>query len=212
MCWSETLLQWAACYFPNSHFQATCRTLSPLGCNNDWFSPAPKSLLRFRCVCKAWRALISDPYFIRQHLSRANNSYYCSVLVKEISTFCSVLGSFVNGALHWVQEEPWEAEVDSYKLVSFDLTEEIFHEIPSPYYPNNPIDRCNHLVASAGKFRNSLALYSRGPGSEYMVWVMKEAGVEKSWNEVIKIPNEVLQSSKSQMRFCMYLEIIIDII
>ncbi|KAL6204269.1 hypothetical protein ACLB2K_021537 [Fragaria x ananassa] len=202
----------------------------------------PKSLLRFRCVCKAWRTLISDPYFIKEHLSRVNNSCSYSVFVKDVSTFRSIdsealfrdddgpvpsrelyfpvinvktgswrklqyhglallgYGCLVNGALHWVQEEPWEAEVDSYKLVSFDLTEEKFHEIPSPYYPNNPIDRRNHLVASAGKFRNSLALYSRGPGSEYMMWVMKEAGVEKSWNEVIKIPKEVLHVSGDHHR------------
>ncbi|KAL6200494.1 hypothetical protein ACLB2K_030275 [Fragaria x ananassa] len=253
----------------------------------------PKSLLRFRCVCKAWRTLISDPYFIKEHLSRVNNSCSYSVFVKDVSTFRSIdspkhysgmmmvlfpaessifreskvlpklhtkdlfpsspdyygfgydsatddykvivgdfrylasykncilvytvktgswrklqyhglallgYGCLVNGALHWVQEEPWEAEVDSYKLVSFDLTEEKFHEIPSPYHPNNPIDRRNHLVASAGKFRKSLALYSRGPGSEYMMWVMKEAGVEKSWNEVIKIPKEVLHVSGDHHR------------
>ncbi|KAL6123503.1 hypothetical protein ACLB2K_076025 [Fragaria x ananassa] len=28
-----------------------------------------KSLLRFRCVCKSWRALISDPSFARMHMS-----------------------------------------------------------------------------------------------------------------------------------------------
>ncbi|XP_010248476.1 PREDICTED: F-box protein At3g07870-like [Nelumbo nucifera] len=29
-----------------------------------------KSLLRFKCVCKSWLALISDPLFIKQHLNR----------------------------------------------------------------------------------------------------------------------------------------------
>ena len=27
-----------------------------------------KSLIRFRCVCKAWRTLISHPHFVRSHL------------------------------------------------------------------------------------------------------------------------------------------------
>ncbi|PIA63638.1 hypothetical protein AQUCO_00201170v1 [Aquilegia coerulea] len=30
-----------------------------------------KSLLRFKCVCKAWRSLVSDSKFIQMHLSRA---------------------------------------------------------------------------------------------------------------------------------------------
>lgn len=30
-----------------------------------------KSLLRFRCVCKSWRALISNFYFVNKHLSHA---------------------------------------------------------------------------------------------------------------------------------------------
>ncbi|PRQ52364.1 putative F-box domain-containing protein [Rosa chinensis] len=46
-----------------------------------------RSLLRFRCVCKAWRALISDPYFIRKHLSRINtkiSTSYCLLLKEKI--------------------------------------------------------------------------------------------------------------------------------
>ncbi|XP_062015337.1 putative F-box protein At3g51171 [Rosa rugosa] len=28
-----------------------------------------KSLMRFRCVCKSWRALISESYFVKKHLN-----------------------------------------------------------------------------------------------------------------------------------------------
>ncbi|KAK9285485.1 hypothetical protein L1049_024679 [Liquidambar formosana] len=42
-----------------------------------------KSLMRFRCVCKSWHALISDPNFINTHLNqtRVNNKGY--VLIKH---------------------------------------------------------------------------------------------------------------------------------
>ncbi|KAL6137094.1 hypothetical protein ACLB2K_062389 [Fragaria x ananassa] len=291
----------------------------------DFLSWLPaKSLLRFRCICKTWQAMISEPYFIRQHLSRidtkSNSSY--SLLVKEISIcrsigcgeifkcstpsteldfplldplyefyFIDIIGScnglvcllldfitttimlwnpctreskvlpqppienlpkffgfgydsttddykvivgsfpptsgyeyvvaaftlksdswrklqslnqnvrvvghgcFVNEALHWIltSERDEDGRVTAYKLVSFNLAEEKFHEIASPYSPNS-IDARN--LTRVGNFRNSLALYCQPfsfIGSVcFRMWVLKEYGVEKSWTEVMKIPSEIL--------------------
>ena len=40
-----------------------------------------KSLIRFRCVCKSWRALISDPSFVQNHLRRVSPSHSNLLLV-----------------------------------------------------------------------------------------------------------------------------------
>ncbi|XP_022722824.1 F-box/kelch-repeat protein At3g23880 isoform X2 [Durio zibethinus] len=32
-----------------------------------------KSLLRFRCVCRSWNSLITDPFFVKKHLQKAQN-------------------------------------------------------------------------------------------------------------------------------------------
>ncbi|KAM5580277.1 F-box/kelch-repeat protein [Rosa sericea] len=287
-----------------------------------------KSLLRFRSVCKAWRALISDPYFIRKHLSHINtkistsyslllreqifrsvgyeailkylshdgplpsrrlnfpvldppfdipnieivgscNGLICLVLdiyAKESFIFmlwnpCTgesqvlplpplhssqqcffgfgfdsitddykvILGSYksgheivvvftlktgswrnlqrlnryfevnwtgclVNEALHWVLKEVEDGRSIAYNMVSFDLAEEKFHEIPLPYPPNP--NEMRGLIAEVGILSNCLTLCFQTmccqPGCKFKMWVMKDYGVKKSWTEVINIPSEVL--------------------
>ncbi|KAM5580276.1 F-box/kelch-repeat protein [Rosa sericea] len=286
-----------------------------------------KSLLRFRCVCKAWRALVSDPYFIRKHLSRINtkistsysllikeqifrsaeyeailnclshdgplpsrrldfpvfdplinvsnikivgscNGLICLILdiyTEESFTFmlwnpCTgesqvlpqppfnssgqkcffgfgydsttddykvILGSYksgyefvvavfmlkrgwwrklerlnrysevnwvgclVNEALHWVLHDPEDGGFISSRIVSFDLAEEKFHEIPFPY-PLNPNDR-RGLIVELGILCNCLTLVFRtmysDAGGNLTMWVMKDYGVEESWTEIIDIPS-----------------------
>ncbi|XP_062009188.1 F-box/kelch-repeat protein At3g06240-like [Rosa rugosa] len=291
-----------------------------------------KSLLRFRCVCKAWRALISDPYFIRKHLSCINtkistsysllikddifrsaeyeailkclsrggplpsrrldfpvldpsfdiatigivgscNGLIClvrDIVARESFTFmlwnpCTgesqvlpqpplhssqqyflgfgydsttddykvILGSYrsghefvvvftlksgswrklerlnryfevhwggclVNEALHWVLDELEDGRLIASKMVSFDLAEEKFHEIPFPF-PPNPVDR-RELIARVGILNNCLTLYfqtmGHRVGCNFKMWVLKDNGVKESWTEVINIPSEVMGQGK----------------
>ncbi|KAM5580280.1 F-box/kelch-repeat protein [Rosa sericea] len=283
-----------------------------------------KSLLRFRCVCKAWRALISESYFIKKHLTRTKIRSSFKLLVKESLVFRSIeyqalfnclsddgtipnreldfpvmnlpsfefpyieivgacngliclllegeltsttillwnpctrdfqvlpqpplihrdlqlfgfgydsssddykvilgdwnsvvvftlktsswrklqsltkyfevcsIGYLVNEALHWVLDEPYKQRMSCpSKIVSFDLAEEKFHEIPFPY-PPNPVDR-PELVAGVGILNNCLTLYFQTmycrAGCELKMWVMKEYGVKESWTQVINIPSGIL--------------------
>ncbi|XP_050383097.1 F-box/kelch-repeat protein At3g23880-like [Argentina anserina] len=96
-------------------------------------------------------------------------------------------GCLVNEALHWVG---FDGSIRK-GIVSFDLEEELFHEISFPY-PPNPVD--SHLYAEVGILNNCLTLFFHWPEtrSEFKMWVMKEHGAKKSWTEVINIPSGIL--------------------
>ncbi|KAM5580274.1 F-box/kelch-repeat protein [Rosa sericea] len=294
-----------------------------------------KSLLRFRCVCKAWRALISDPYFIRKHLSCINtkistsyslllrdeifqsteyeailkflshdgrvpcrrldfpvlarlviikrilivgscNGLICLILdfhhfrIEECFTFmlwnpCTgeyrvlphppvhssrdcffgfgydsttddykvILGNsyksgyeyvvvfmlkrgswrklerlnryfgvrrvgcLVNETLHWVLKEEEDGRLITSRIVSFDLAEEKFHEIPFPHPPNPN----GFLIAEVGNPCNCLTLVFqtvyRDVEGTLKMWVMKEYGVKESWTEVLNISPEVMDEDEN---------------
>ena len=281
-----------------------------------------KSLIRFRCVCKAWRALISDPYFIRKHLSRINtkistsyslllreqvfqsieyeailkclshddplpsrrldfpvldllleiphvviagscNGLVCLVLDVNAKGFHTIMvwnpctgefqvlpplefrdnyfwgfgydstiddykvvlgsceaghevifvyelksgswrkleklnryfgvhwvGCLVNQALHWILKEMKDGRLFALKLVSFDLAEEKFHEVPSPFLltPEHMLK----FTVKVGVLRNCLTLSFQAnccqPVCNLKMWVLKDYGGKESWTEVVNIP------------------------
>ncbi|XP_024178924.2 F-box/kelch-repeat protein At3g06240 [Rosa chinensis] len=110
-------------------------------------------------------------------------------------------GCLVNEALHWVLKEKEDGWFIDLKIVSFDLAEEKFHEIPFPY-PPNPSDR-QGFIAQVGVLNNCLTLEfmtmgDRG-GWNFQMWVLKDYGVKGSWTEVTSIPSEVVDDEYTCM-------------
>ncbi|XP_004494051.1 F-box/kelch-repeat protein At3g23880-like [Cicer arietinum] len=67
---------------------ATCMTPSPVVLPDDLIPEvlsllSVKSLLRLRCVSKSWRALISDPVFVKLHLKRSATRKTLLTLMKQ---------------------------------------------------------------------------------------------------------------------------------
>ncbi|XP_027186790.1 F-box/kelch-repeat protein At3g23880-like [Cicer arietinum] len=67
---------------------ATCMTPSPVVLYDDLIAEvlsllSVKSLLRLRCVNKSWRALISDPVFVKLHLKRSATRKTLFTLMKR---------------------------------------------------------------------------------------------------------------------------------
>ncbi|XP_043718177.1 F-box protein At3g07870-like [Telopea speciosissima] len=58
-----------------------------------------KSLFQFRCVCKTWRDLLTDPHFIKQQLNRSSETNISNpnLILNCGSNLCHVLYSIHNG-------------------------------------------------------------------------------------------------------------------
>ncbi|XP_026399865.1 F-box/kelch-repeat protein At3g23880-like [Papaver somniferum] len=98
--------------------------------------------------------------------------------------------SYLNGAVHWLT-------LDLQVIVSFDLAEEIFHEIPGPQEladrSSSVDDRyTKHLDVVEGL----LCIVSILVGGIYGdVWVMKDYGVKESWSKLFRIPQYAIKFS-----------------
>ncbi|KAK3016185.1 hypothetical protein RJ639_007025 [Escallonia herrerae] len=57
-----------------------------------------KSLLRFKCVSKSWRSLITDPLFVKQHLKRAYDP--CNTALCRFGVVGSSCPSAIKGLIN----------------------------------------------------------------------------------------------------------------
>uniref|UniRef100_A0A2P2NZN9 Uncharacterized protein MANES_12G062500 n=1 Tax=Rhizophora mucronata TaxID=61149 RepID=A0A2P2NZN9_RHIMU len=82
--------------------------------------------------------------------------------------------ALVNGRLHWVSRP--SARGPSRRLVSFDLADEQFREVPKPACGG--LNRYNYHAVALGGCLSAAAYCNHG---KMEIWVMKEYDVESSW-------------------------------
>ncbi|XP_016442905.1 F-box protein At3g07870-like [Nicotiana tabacum] len=107
-------------------------------------------------------------------------------------------GVMLNGKMHWLtQFGKYNGRRDRL-IVSFDLAEEVFAEVPKIDYGVNPRNKKFHLAVVGDCLAVALTLpHQRGGGIE--IWVMKEYNVKESWMKEYIIgaytptPNSVTQ-------------------
>ncbi|KAI4317738.1 hypothetical protein L6164_025585 [Bauhinia variegata] len=78
-----------------------------------------KSLLQFRCVCKSWKSIISDPQFVKKHLHRsttdANFSRHRVVFSTETDTQF-VIDGIIECSIHSLFNNPATSVDASYRM------------------------------------------------------------------------------------------------
>ncbi|OMO76917.1 hypothetical protein COLO4_25431 [Corchorus olitorius] len=105
---------------------------------------------------KTWRRLESLPLSLDQNPSKA----------------------LLNGALHWVtaRNKTTCFPGPGLKIISFDLANETFREIPLPSCGS--LDVCNFELVVLGQCLSAAVCHSDGSTE---IWRMKEYGVKESW-------------------------------
>ncbi|OMO93572.1 hypothetical protein COLO4_16840 [Corchorus olitorius] len=164
-----------------------------------------KSLLRFKCVCKAWRILIEDPTFIALHVNQFEKND-CGFLLYNDDLYTnnpeyvkwSLRGKKISGETLYMQNREaitvgsCDGLICQFRLVSCDpfmvqFEEEVVQETKVPI--NYEYDR--HRVAVIREYEDSVSLISVEEG-KFDVWVMKEFGVAESWVKQFTIQHSVL--------------------
>ncbi|WOH03136.1 hypothetical protein DCAR_0522530 [Daucus carota subsp. sativus] len=110
----------------------------------------------------AWRNIGEAPYFIQRRSQGA---------------------LFTCGRLHW-QTRGGSKNVRGLVIISFDLADEKFHEVPRPDFSCVADGHTYHLANLKGCL--SAIVYKYG-SKELEIWVMKEYNVQESWIKEFKI-------------------------
>ncbi|OWM67582.1 F-box/kelch-repeat protein At3g23880-like [Punica granatum] len=101
------------------------------------------------------------------------------------------VGAYADGSLHWLRGN--ESEPVN-KIVSFDLSEEMFHET----VPMTGINDFEKLPLEGLCVSGECLLVYRGCnfGADFEAWMMKWEGKESSWSKLCSVPRDALPFTK----------------
>ncbi|KAK9947278.1 hypothetical protein M0R45_002911 [Rubus argutus] len=162
----------------------------------------------FNQDCKLVRATCSskDGNFVTQLdiFTLKTNAWRTKTKTLPFYFMSNVVGTLLNGALHWAVRRGNNIDISRadggddhdprpFGIVSFDLTEETYREVPLP------CDGDKHFsFYGLGVLGGCLSMLHSPHGSDYQVWVMKEYGVKASWSVFTTIPQK-MEDSKEYM-------------
>ncbi|XP_057428221.1 F-box/kelch-repeat protein At3g23880-like [Lotus japonicus] len=172
-----------------------------------------ESLWRLRRVCKTWKTLISHPQFAKDHFHTSisvNDKYKVlafgvgsgfSKFVPTLYTFgeresnwrtmiqdlpftsCirGLRQTFVNGNLHWLIKSGHDS--DKLVIISFDVEKETHGEVLLPPELEGGFWSLHLFVSN-----KHLYVGHRSYNTCFVLWLMKDYGVQESWTKVMTIP------------------------
>ena len=103
---------------------------------------------------------------------------------------------FTNGRLHWLTRGV-KNNGRGLIIISFDLLDERFHEVPRPDF-SNAADGRNYLLATLQGCLSAV-VYKYGHG-DLEIWVMKEYNVKETWIKEFKIGANKPESPSTRLQ------------
>ncbi|CAI8612337.1 unnamed protein product [Vicia faba] len=152
-----------------------------------------KSLVRLKCVNKSWKSLISDPTFVKRHLSRSERNV-------DFTIVSSSLGEISFTTFHLLENPPTTTTVTNGHYHQLNDRDNLYM-----------VGSCNgllcllgdsHIIAYTYKVacflsrRTDLHLVGSRQShrlTHLVIWQMKEFRVEDSWTQILKISYNNLQ-------------------
>ncbi|KAK1353730.1 F-box and associated interaction domains-containing protein [Heracleum sosnowskyi] len=104
---------------------------------------------------------------------------------------------FIHGRLHWMALGVYN-NVRGLIIISFDLADEKFDEVPRPDF-SSPFDCTNYELVSLKGCLSAVA-YEYGLYKDMEIWLMKEYNVKESWIKVFKIGGKIPESPSTNLQ------------
>ncbi|XP_071728082.1 F-box/kelch-repeat protein At3g06240-like [Rutidosis leptorrhynchoides] len=97
------------------------------------------------------------------------------------------VGVLLNNNLHWLVGSRHSKLV----IAAFSFADEEFHDIELPDPVNNDITEYSQLYVFGGKLYVLVYYWLNHDSFSYVLWVMEEYGVHKSWKKLCKINTDI---------------------
>ncbi|KAK7259382.1 hypothetical protein RIF29_24989 [Crotalaria pallida] len=146
-----------------------------------------KSLLQFRCVCKTWKSLISNPNFVKLHLRRSARNPYLFLKREACSRETDHTDlCVVPSTLHCLLSS--DSQHDCFKI------DQIKHDCSQSQIVLEHHDYNTYFVVGCCNGLDNKIIH-------FVIWQMKEFGIDKSWTQLIKLSYEHVEIASCQFEF-----------
>ncbi|XP_027188925.2 F-box protein CPR1-like [Cicer arietinum] len=112
-------------------------------------------------------------------------------------------GAYVSGTVNWLAIRnvcPYNFDldlvtIDQFVIISLDLSTETYNQ----FQPPHGFDEVTSVEPTLTILMDSLCFSHDFPGTHFIIWQMKEFGVEESWTQFLKITHQSLPIIESVM-------------